>query len=68
MAQSSASAAEVLFFYGGAAWLPLSWQVWLAGAFNMDGFLQTSLVASAALLLFAGGLLGAMRYSQQQRG
>ncbi len=56
----------LVFFYGGAAWLPYSWQVWLAGAFNMDGFMQTSLVASAALVLFAGGLLGAMRYSQQR--
>jgi hypothetical protein len=55
----------LLFFYGGAAWLPYSWQVWLVGAFNMDGFMQSALVASVALMLFAGGLLGAMRYSQR---
>jgi len=51
----------LLFFYGGVAWLPLSWQVALAGAFTTEGFTQAALVASATLLMFAGGLLAAMR-------
>ncbi|HEY3742514.1 MAG TPA: hypothetical protein VGL53_21845 [Bryobacteraceae bacterium] len=50
----------LVFFYVGVAWLPLAWQVGLAGAFTEDGFLQSATVASAALLLFAGGLMGAM--------
>ena len=47
--------------YIGVSWLPAAWQVAVAGAFNSEGFLRTALLASACLLLFAGGLLGAMR-------
>jgi hypothetical protein len=53
--------AVLAFFYIGVAWLPLAWQVSLAGAFTEEGFMRTALVASIALLLFAAGLLGAMR-------
>lgn len=53
--------ALLAFFYVGVAWLPLAWQVSLARAFAEEGFLETAMVTSVALLLFAGGLLGAMR-------
>ncbi len=49
------------FCYIGVNWLPLSWQVGLAGAFVTDGFMRSAILASACLLVFAGGLLGAMR-------
>jgi hypothetical protein len=52
--------ALLFFFYGGTAWLPVSWQVALASAFTTDGFMRSAIVASAALLVFAGGLLGAI--------
>jgi hypothetical protein len=51
----------LLFFYGGANLLPLSWQVSLASAATSDGFMRSALLCSLCLLAFAGGLLGAMR-------
>lgn len=51
----------LVFFYVGSSWLPLSWQVGLSGTFTETGFQRPSLIASTILLLFAGGLLAAMR-------
>ena len=53
--------ALLVFFYAGGSWMPLSWQVAMAGAFTSDGFMRSALVGSVCLLVFAGGLLGAMR-------
>ena len=49
------------FCYVGVSWMPLSWQVALSGAFTDAGFMRPALLGSTCLLLFAGGLLGAMR-------
>jgi len=51
----------LLFFYGGTSFLPPSWQVSMATAFTTDGFMRSALLGSACLLVFAAGLLGAMR-------
>ncbi len=51
----------LLFFYGGASWLPPSWQVSMATVLTEDGFPKAAMLGSACLLVFAGGLLGAMR-------
>ena len=49
------------FCYLGVRWLPTSWQVALAVSFTDQGFMMPALIGSASLLLFAGGLLWAMR-------
>jgi hypothetical protein len=51
----------LLAFYLGSSSLPISWQMTLAGAFTSSGFMRTALTVSAFLLLFAGGLLAAMK-------
>ena len=56
----------LVFFYAGSSWLPLSWQVALSGTFTENGFQRPSLVASLILLLFAGGLLAAMRLRRER--
>ena len=49
------------FCYIGVSWLPLAWQVSLAGAFTDQGFMKPALLSSLFMLLFASGLMGAMR-------
>ena len=56
--------ALLLICYVGVSWMPVSWQVALAGAFTDQGFKLPALVSSFFLLLFASGLLGAMRSRQ----
>ena len=53
--------ALLLFFYVGTSKLPMEWQMKLANAFNTTEFMQTALLVSGFLLLFALGLLWAMR-------
>jgi hypothetical protein len=52
--------ALLLVFYVGSSKLPRAWQIALGNAFNTGGFLQTALIISGFLLLFASGLLMAM--------
>ena len=51
----------LVFCYVGVSWLPLSSQVALAGTFTDQGFMRPALLSSVFLLLFASGLMGAMR-------
>lgn len=53
--------ALLVFFYGGSGRLPVDWQIALAGAFSSDRFFQTALIVSAILILFAIGMLQALR-------
>ena len=59
--------ALLAFCYIGVNWLPLSWQVSMSGTFTEQGFMRPALVSSVCLLLFASGLLGAMRLAGIRR-